>query len=52
MPLSDTKRFRTPKRHTIFFHTKCVILWVVIYAIGSALIHFVKYSMATMRYFI
>ena len=52
VPLSDTKRFGTLKRHTIFFHTKCWTLWVVIYTTGSASIHFVKYSMATTRYFI
>ena len=52
MPLLDTKRFGTPKRHTMFFHTKCWILRVVIYATGSASIHFVKYFMAITRYFI
>jgi len=52
VPLSDTKRFGTPKWYTIFFHTKCVILWIVICATSSASIHFVKYSIATTRYFI
>jgi len=36
----------------MFFHTKYWILWPVICATGSASIHFVKYSMATTRYFI
>ena len=52
VPLSDTKCLGTPNRHTTFFHTKCWILWVVIWAIGSASIHLVKWSMVTMRYFI
>ena len=40
-----------PKRQTMFFHTKCWILWAMICATGSTSIHFVKYSMATTRYF-
>jgi len=52
VPLSDTKHFGTPKRHTMFFHTKCWTLWGVICATGLVSIHFVKYSMATTRYFI
>ena len=52
MPLSYTNCFGTPKRHNIFFHTKCWILRAVIYATGPASIHFMKYSMATTRYFI
>ena len=51
-PLSDIRRLGTPKRHTIFFHTKCCTLCAVICATGSASIHLVKYSMATIKYFI
>ena len=52
VPLSDTNLFGIPKRHTMFLHTKCWTLWVVICATGSASIHFVKYSVANTRYFI
>ena len=52
VPLSDTSRLGTPKRHTMFFQTKCCTLCAVIWATGSASIHLVKYSMATIRYFI
>jgi len=52
VPLSDTNRFGTSKRHTMFLHTKCWTLWAVICTTGSASIHFVKYSMTTIRYFI
>jgi len=45
-------RTPSPKRHTMFVHTKCWILWAVICATGSTSIHFVKYSMAITRYFI
>ena len=50
--LSDTRRLGMPKRHTKFFHTKLWILCAVIWAIGSTSIHFVKYSIATTKYFI
>jgi len=39
------------KRHTTFFQRKVCTLWTVITATGSTSIHFVKYSIATIRYF-
>ena len=52
VPLSEIRRLGTPKRHTMFFQTKCCTLCAVICATGSASIHLVKYSMATIKYFI
>ena len=46
------RRLGTPKRHTMFFQTKCCTLCAVICATGSASIHFVKYSIATIKYFL
>ena len=52
VPLSEMRHLGTPKRHTMFFQTKCCTLCAVICATGSASIHLVKYSMATIKYFI
>jgi len=48
---TDRFKVRTPNRQTIFYQRNILTLLAVIVATGSASIHFVKYSIATIKNF-